>query len=236
MNATEPKYDDDGRVLDALRAPFETEALSYYPRTVNHGDSLPNSSKNGNAVVLVYVDARAVRRRLTTVLGAARWEMDLEAAPFGEEGGFVGTIDITLPSGTTIHRSDAAGLTDIEAIKGAASDAQRRLAVNVGVGEYLYDLKEIKVPADTYESNGYEGISQYDEGIRDEHVWAEMPDRALLVTNRQRQNMLGYAGKQGLSREGLGELIYSADAPYSSLDEIPMSGRAEVKELIDSAA
>ena len=55
------------------------------------------------------------------------------------DGGFVCTIDIRI-NGEWVSRSDAAGDTHVEPVKGGASDALKRAAAQWGIGRYLYYL------------------------------------------------------------------------------------------------
>ena len=55
------------------------------------------------------------------------------------DGGFVCTIDIRI-NGEWVSRSDAAGDTHVEPVKGGASDALKRSAAQWGIGRYLYYL------------------------------------------------------------------------------------------------
>jgi len=96
-------------------------------------------SRNTNkAQVLAYIDARTVMKRLDDVLGPENWQSELR--PLGEKG-FICRLSFRLP-GTQewLHREDVADLSAVEAIKGGASDAFKRAAVQLGIGQYLYDL------------------------------------------------------------------------------------------------
>ena len=53
-------------------------------------------------------------------------------------------------NGQWITRSNGAGDSDIEAEKGAISDAFKRAAVMFGIGRYLYNLPNVWVECDEY--------------------------------------------------------------------------------------
>jgi len=92
------------------------------------------------ATCLAYLDARAVRRRLTEVLGMDGWQTRMERFADAAGGaGFVCTLSCRIAD-EWVERADTSDDTDIEAVKGGASKALVRAAANFGVGEYLYGL------------------------------------------------------------------------------------------------
>ncbi len=86
-------------------------------------------------MALAYIDARAVMDRLDAACGPDGWQCRYPHA----NGKTVCDIGIRL-AGDWIWKSDGAGDSDMEAEKGALSDAFKRAAVRWGVGRYLYDL------------------------------------------------------------------------------------------------
>lgn len=92
------------------------------------------------ATALAYIDARAVRRRLTEILGPAGWQTSMARFADAAGGaGFVCTLRCRI-GGEWIERADTSDDTDMEAVKGGASKALVRAAANFGLGEYLYGL------------------------------------------------------------------------------------------------
>jgi len=96
------------------------------------------SRDRSKAQVLAYIDARTVMKRLDEVLGPENWQSELR--PLGDKG-FICRLSFRIP-GTQewLHREDVADLSAVEAIKGGASDSFKRAAVQLGIGQYLYDL------------------------------------------------------------------------------------------------
>ncbi|HTD29170.1 MAG TPA: Rad52/Rad22 family DNA repair protein, partial [Xanthomonadaceae bacterium] len=86
---------------------------------------------------LCYVDARTVMDRLDSVCGADGWQCSYSA---GVGSSIVCNIGIRL-AGDWLWKADGAGATDMEADKGALSDAFKRAAVRWGIGRYLYEVK-----------------------------------------------------------------------------------------------
>lgn len=100
--------------------------------------------KNGKfwGKALAYITSRAVQDRLDEVCGPDGWQTSIRK----EGDAYLCTLSIrvTHEDGTTewLSREDGADSTDIEAVKGGISGAIKRAAVQVGIGRYLYSLKD----------------------------------------------------------------------------------------------
>lgn len=145
----------------ALAAPF--------PRNEVLGRIGTKTKDGKKAQVLAYVDARTVMKRLDEVLGVDGW-MD-EIRPIADGKGFVCRLSLRMPDDTWIHREDVADLSQVEAVKGGASDAFKRAAVKFGVGRYLYDLGSPWVDLDA-------------RGYLPKNFVFPLPDWALLEQDR----------------------------------------------------
>lgn len=124
-----------------LAAEFPREAVSWRAQSL---------TKDGDkAMALAYIDARDVMDRLDSVCGPENWQDRYEfhgprtvcylSIRIGEEW---------------VTKADGAGDSDVEAEKGAISDALKRAAVKWGIGRYLYSLDAPWVPCESYERNG----------------------------------------------------------------------------------
>lgn len=134
--------------LSKLKAPFPQNQVSWRAQTV---------SKNGDkALALAYIDARDVQDRLDEVCGPENWQCRYPHA----NGKTVCEIGIRIGN-EWVWKSDGAGDSDIEAEKGALSDAFKRAAVRWGVGRYLYDLETPWVPCESYEKGGKFHFSKF---------------------------------------------------------------------------
>ena len=127
--------------IKLLFAEFPKDAISWRAQSV---------TKDGTkAMALAYIDARDVMDRLDSVCGASDWQDRYE---------FHGSRTICYLSirvdGEWITKADGAGDSDVEAEKGAISDALKRAAVKWGIGRYLYALDAPWVPCETSEWNG----------------------------------------------------------------------------------
>jgi hypothetical protein len=97
------------------------------------------------AMALAYMDARVVMERLDSVCGPASWQCRYSHA----NGKTV--CDIAIKCGDEwVWKADGAGDSDIEAEKGALSDAFKRAAVRWGVGRYLYEIASPWVEVDEW--------------------------------------------------------------------------------------
>ena len=131
-----------------LEAPFLAEEIKWKP--------IQTSKDRTKALVNAFVDSRAIQKRLDSVLGRDNWQND-----FIYTSGAVYTPkkdkDLAVMSCVCILRiydaqrnewiskSDGAGNTDVEPIKGGISDAFKRAASMWGVGRYLYEMPDIWV-------------------------------------------------------------------------------------------
>ena len=120
-------------MLAQLKNPFDPKFVKWRVGATN-----PEKTKG---IALAYIDSREVKKRFDEVCGLGGWQDRLNPL----DGGFISEIDIKI-DGEWITRSNAAGYTKVEPIKGGASDAFKRAASKWGVGHYLYYLPNIWVP------------------------------------------------------------------------------------------
>lgn len=121
-------------LLKSLCAPFPPSQISWRVGTVFNKSGLEST-----ALVLAYLDARDVMDRLDDVVGPANWQCRYSHT----EKKTVCDIGIKI-DGEWVWKADGAGDTDVEAEKGALSDAFKRAAVRWGIGRYLYALGDTK--------------------------------------------------------------------------------------------
>lgn len=114
-------------LLKQLKNPFDPKFLKWRVGATNKDKT--------KGIALAYLDAREVMKRLDDVMGVDGWQARyIEVA-----NGFICEIDLWL-SGRWVTRSNTAGLTKVEPVKGGGSDAMKRAAAVWGVGRYLYYL------------------------------------------------------------------------------------------------
>lgn len=118
------------KIFTDLSKPFNPHHLSW--RIQSSGD------KNDKvwAIAVAFVDSRALRDRLNKVVGQTNWQTE-----FTEIGnGICCRLGLRI-NAEWIWKSDGAGETQIEAVKGGFSGAFKRACYTWGLGEYLYRLK-----------------------------------------------------------------------------------------------
>lgn len=124
-------------LLEALSAPFPANEIEW------RIGSVTQDKKKGMA--LAYLTARHVMDRLDQTIGAANWQDRYEF-----HGGRT-VCYLSLRIGDEwITKADGAGDSDVEAEKGAISDALKRAAVKWGIGRYLYELGNTWVELDDW--------------------------------------------------------------------------------------
>lgn len=114
-------------IIERLKAPFPPSAISW-----RVGSTTKDKTKG---MALAYIDARDVMNRLDEVCGAEGWQCTYPHA----NGKTICSIGIKFGN-EWVWKADGAGDSDVEAEKGAISDAFKRAAVKWGIGRYLYDM------------------------------------------------------------------------------------------------
>ena len=87
------------------------------------------------ALILCYVDARAVMDRLDEVLGGENWQDEYTHKDNGVECKLHYRVN-----SEWMFKTDGSPETAVEAFKGGYSKALVRTAVKLGIGRYLYNL------------------------------------------------------------------------------------------------
>lgn len=134
--------------LQQLTAPFKECEIQWRPGAV--------SQDGQTAIAMAYVDARTVQQRLDEICGPGDWQCTYECESHSEverQGAnrtritnthWICKISILVEDENQqirwVSKSDAAGATAMEAVKGGVSDAFKRAAVLWGVGRSLYSL------------------------------------------------------------------------------------------------
>ena len=123
-------------IFEQLASPFDPSEVDWRVGSVTKKDT-----PNPEGMALAYIDARTVMDRLDTVCGPAGWQ-----CKYVMDGNKT-VCEIGIRCGDEwVWKADGAGDSDVEAEKGALSDAFKRAAVRWGVGRYLYNLKSPWVP------------------------------------------------------------------------------------------
>ncbi len=114
-----------------LAAPFAPDDVKWKPQMVT----------GNRALVIAYLDARAIQDRLDEVVGVAGWQDDYQCLP---DGSVVCCLRVKFGE-EWITKHDVGGQSEQpdegDRRKAAFSDALKRAAVKFGIGRYLYRLK-----------------------------------------------------------------------------------------------
>ncbi|MEO0943226.1 MAG: Rad52/Rad22 family DNA repair protein [Pseudomonadota bacterium] len=119
----------DSKTIESLAAPFDPAAIEWRVGSTN--------SEKTRGMALAYIDARHVMDRLDNVLGTDGWQAEYTPMP---NGSTCCRIGVRNDSGW-VWKSNGAGETSYEGVKGAYSDAFKRAAVLWGIGRYLYAIE-----------------------------------------------------------------------------------------------
>ena len=111
-----------------LQAPFSAHLVGWRAAAFNKDRS--------RALLLAYVDARAVQDRLDAICPDG-WSFELTVIEGAASPTVKGRLTVL---GVTREDIGGAGEGERGTLKAAASDALKRCAVQFGIGRYLYDL------------------------------------------------------------------------------------------------
>jgi hypothetical protein len=129
--------------------------------------------KNGKvwAQLVPYVTARAIMDRLDKVVGPDGWQTEIH--PIGD--GFLCRMGIKTTK-EWVWRTDGAPVTDIEPLKGGISGAIKRVAVQFGMGRYLYGVPVVWAEniQEGYQPSGQNTVSIFSKKD-DIRAWCPTP-------------------------------------------------------------
>ena len=124
--------------LSKLTDPFPAEDIEW--RVSRAG----NSGGKVFCLVLAYITARAIQKRLDDVCGPENWRLEEpRILDVNGKSAFACGISIRdLQTGEWITKWDVAEPTNIEPAKGGFSGAMKRAGAQWGIGRYLYHMDE----------------------------------------------------------------------------------------------
>ena len=132
---------------DKLKEPFNDSELEWKPQSVG--------IKNGKpwAMILCYVQARAIQNRLDEVFGPMNWRDEYRF----EKNGVICRLSVYCNiKKEWIAKENGSPETDIESFKGGISGAFKRVASSgYGIGRYLYELDTTFAECSMTKQNGY---------------------------------------------------------------------------------
>lgn len=133
--------------IEQLAKPFPYEDIEW-----RVGSTTKDKTR---AIALAYITSRAAMNRLDEVMGPENWQVAFRPIPGvgGDTKGYLARLKLRIGD-EWICKEDGANESDIESIKGGLSDAFKRVAVQWGIGRYLYDLPTVWIPIESF-GNSY---------------------------------------------------------------------------------
>jgi len=162
-----------------LEAPFATELISWRVGSTNKKYKKQGEPNKGKP--LAYIDARDVMERLDGVMGVGNWQNDYMDCGGGKLACRLGLY----LDGQWVWKTDGAGSTDMEAEKGAFSDAFKRAAVRWGIGRYLYSLSVSYIQLDDrwrIPRDAYQGLNEAHDKVAAQ-VGMSSPSEKAAIRN-----------------------------------------------------
>lgn len=212
----------DQETFDALCEPFPIEIIEW---RVGPTNAKQNGGVATKGQALAYINARAVMDRLDSVCGMGGWQRTY--SPGVGSGSIICNIGIKTEAGEWIWKSDGAGATDMEAEKGAMSDAFKRAAVNFGVGRYLYDIDSPWIELE----NGRYIPKSARKMLDDSHEKA-----ASRIGWGDRQNVIAYRVLLNTIKNTCTsptDVIQFRDANKGLIEAMPVKMRSNLNEQLD---
>ena len=142
----------DAEMIRRLAEPFPASDIEWKIQATNQ--------EKTKALVVPFIDSRAVQYRLDEVAGAGNWHCRYKPWHTVERQDKKSRERVACPSqlcglylydaehGRWIGKWDGAENTEIEPVKGGLSDAFKRAAVLWGIGRYIYGLENTWVSID----------------------------------------------------------------------------------------
>lgn len=167
---------DKVEIAKRLQEPFPPNEIEW---RVDRGQK----TQNGNYVfVLAYVTNRAIMNRLDDVFGPFGWRNE-----FMEWKGTSQLCGISIwdsERSEWVTKWDGSDDSNMDKVKGGISGAMKRTAVQWGIGRYLYNLEQNRVPLKQYGENWTSVKIKTQQGKPDEYItgyWdtPKLPDWAL---------------------------------------------------------
>ena len=163
-----------------LKQYFPEDQLEW--RIQQSGTYEKNKEKKAWAMVLCYVQARAIENRLDEVVGAENWKTEFRA----DGHNIICKLSIwDEDKKEWISKENGASETEIEAFKGGISGALKRCASHGwGIGRYLYELETTFAECSLTEIKGWNKAKAKDGT----YFWWKTPNipvKYLYIDNKE---------------------------------------------------
>lgn len=155
-----------------LKEPFADSELEWKPQSVG--------IKNGKpwAMILCYVQARAIQNRLDEVFGPMNWKDEYRF----EKNGVICRLSVYCNEKKEwIAKENGSPETDIESFKGGISGAFKRVASSgYGIGRYLYELDTTFAECSMTKQNGYKQAKTKDN----QYFYWKAPSKISIISKK----------------------------------------------------
>jgi len=150
--------------FEKLKKPFEDSELEWKPQSVGVKNDKPW------AMILCYVQARAIQNRLDEVFGPMNWKDEYRF----EQNGVICRLSVYCSEKKEwIAKENGSPETDIESFKGGISGAFKRVASSgYGIGRYLYELDTTFADCSMTKQKGYKQAKTKDG----KYLYWKVPD------------------------------------------------------------
>lgn len=158
-------------IMEQLQKPFPADEIEFRVQSCGIANGRPW------AMVLAYVQARAIQRRLDEVFGWDGWTDEYRAV----DNNMICRLGVRTEHGW-IYKENGASETQVESFKGGISASLKRVAASgYGIGRYLYDLTESFAECTTDKPKNMNGWSKAQTKDRQTIYWKtpELPTWAL---------------------------------------------------------
>jgi len=122
-------------IIARLKEPFSSQEIEWKIQVT--------TQDKARGMVVAYMDARAVQKRLDDVVGPFNWKNVYSL--WHDNSQICGISIFNAERNEWVTKFDGAENSDIEPIKGGLSDSFKRAATAWGIGRYLYELEGIWV-------------------------------------------------------------------------------------------
>jgi hypothetical protein len=144
------------QIAAALNGYFAEADIQWKPDRFTGGKQ-PGPCK---AIMLAFVDNRAIMERLDEVCGPGNWQS--ECIPWGPNAAkcTLSLLFVSDREAQWVSRTDVCENSQVSPVKGGVSGAMKRAAAQWGIGRYLYHLPDAFLPA-TKDANGRGKLDNY---------------------------------------------------------------------------
>ena len=202
-----------------LKAPFPASEIKWRAQQIRKQFKKNQNDKDKyEAIMLAYIDARAVMDRLDEAVGINNWQTTFTET---DKGRVLCSLSIKFGD-EWVTKTDGAGDTGTEGEKGAISDALKRAAVNHGINRLMYNFGDTRIelkPDDVTINRNGKPIHKWGQKKLSEKC--RLPDwyLQLLKQNPKQQEEIQQPVKEVVKQYSEEDIQFKWDEMLASLKE-----------------